>query len=117
MAYCMHQSDSSDSGTYESAFSVKMESNNYHVFFRAGRFKQQSASSTTTAFYTFKYPMNTFGNTASKVCVVLTDSAGQSTTGQAMGALAVDTASATGFYYRAPNTEKGYVYFIAMGTY
>lgn len=108
---------SGDSNVYESYFDVKVESTNYHVFIRAGRFKQTSGSATSTTQFTFKKAMTTFGSSASKVSVILGDSSGQSTSGGYMGSLAVDSASSTGFKYRASNTEKGYVFYLALGTY
>ena len=108
---------SGDSNVYESYFDVKVESTNYHVFIRAGRFKQASGSVSSTTQFTFKKAMTTFGSSASKVSVILGDSSGQSTSGGYMGSLAVDSASSTGFKYRASNTEKGYVFYLALGTY
>lgn len=108
---------SGDSNVYESYFDVKVESTNYHVFIRAGRFKQTSGSASSTTQFTFKKAMTTFGSSASKVSVILGDSSGQSTSGGYMGSLAVDSASSTGFKYRASNTEKGYVFYLALGTY
>ena len=108
---------SGDSDVYESYFDVKVESTGYHVFIRAGRFKQTSGSATSTTHFTFKKKMTTFGNGASKVSVILGDSSGQSTSGGYMGSLAVDDAAYDGFSYRASNTEKGYVYYIAIGSW
>lgn len=108
---------SGDSNVYESFYDVKVESTNYHVFIRAGRFKQTSGSASSSTQFTFKKAMSTFGSSASKVSVILGDSSGQSTSGGYMGSLAVDSASSTGFKYRASNTEKGYVFYLAIGTY
>ena len=106
-----------DTNVYESYYDVKVESVNYNFFIRAGRFKQTSGSGTSSSSFTFKKAMSTFGNSATKVSVILGDSSGQSTTAAAMGSLAVDSASSTGFKYRASNTEKGYVFYLAIGTW
>lgn len=108
---------SGDTSVYESYYDIKVESSNYHVFIRAGRFKQTSGSATSSTFFTFKKAMSTFGDSATKVSVILGDSSGQSTNGGYMGSLAVDSASSTGFNYRASNGEKGYVFYLAIGTY
>lgn len=106
-----------DTNVYESYYDVKIESVNYNFFIRAGRFKQTSGSGTSSSSFTFKKAMSTFGNSATKVSVILGDSSGQSTTAAAMGSLAVDSANSTGFKYRASNTEKGYVFYLAIGTW
>ena len=84
------------------------------LYIRAGQFQQTSGSGSTTSNFTFKRPMNKMGQ-ASYVAVILGDSYGQTTNGQWMGSLAVDRSDYSGFSYRASNSEKGHVYYIAIG--
>lgn len=92
-------------------------------FIRFGRFKQTSGSGITATSFSFKTAMTGYNNSttsiqkASYVSVILGDSLGQSTNGAYMGSLAVDSASYSGFSYRASNGELGYVYYIAIGRY
>lgn len=92
-----------------------IQQGDYTIYIRAGQFKQTSGSSSSTTRFTFKRAMNTMGNAASYVAVILGDSYGQSTNGQWMGSLAVNGSRYTGFDYRAANSEKGHVYYIGIG--
>lgn len=88
------------------------------LYIRAGRFKQTSGSASSTTNQSFHISMNTInGRSADRVVVILGDSKGQSTSGGYMGSLAVDSATYEGFSYRASNTEKGYVMYIALGSW
>lgn len=116
-------SDVDSDNVWESGFNIAI-GNDHIIFIRFGRFKQESGSSTESTAFSFKTAMfgaqaNSSINThyAIHVSVILGDSIGQSTTGGYMGSLAVDSATYSGFNYRASNGEKGYVYYMAFGYY
>lgn len=142
-AYCLTTSRSTSYGesayAYENAINIQLNSN-YVLYIRSGKFKQQSGSGTTARFRSFLHKMAVISSSnmssisqtstsstsssssgtysaGNNVHVILGDSSGQSTSGGYMGSLAVDSADATGFSYRASNGELGYVFYIAIGLY
>lgn len=102
-------------GNFELYADIQQGSNTLYI--RAGQFKQTSGSESSATRFTFKRAMSSMGGAAGYVAVILGDSYGQTTNGQWMGSLAVDGADYGGFKYRASNSEKGHVYYIAIGRY